>query len=1148
MPASVTLSEPVQWLSEGPGPIQGGPDLSGVPLQHDPAVGAVNQVVVDPSNPDHMYAATVNGGVWGTDNGTSLNPHWIPLTDHLPSLSVTRIAFDPLDATHKTLYAALGSNSSDAGDGGPVQGVIKTTDGGNHWSQIAVGDLFAGRIFTALIPTPIMTSSGEVVLASATGGGGIYRSANGGLSWSKLSAFDGLPAADVTSIVADPTNANRYFAGVANHGIYVSTDAGQSWAPDGGLVATIPAAVASAAPEVLLGIGNYKRVGLVLYAAFDSRTASPTVNVYRSTDAGHAWASMGMPPGVGMACFAADPTDPLGVYVGGGPSLVRHGEFGIKGTTVWTQLFLANTNNTYPHADTRSLQFDASANLVETDDGGIYRLIAPNNAVTRHWTSMNGDLRDTEFYSIGWDPVNHLVIGAAQDNGTAVQSAEDSPVWTAVGGGDGPQVAVDATVPGQVTEYISAQNLAGFHRRTVDNHNHQINDQLLALRINGSNIPTIDSNVGFITPFVLNSIDGSRMLIGTHHLYESFNRGDDFVDLGDLGNGVVGLAYGGRFNGINFPDVIYAGANGALFVRTPGGNPIHQVTYPAGTSGPRAIVLDPTNWHIAYVLDFNGHIYRTTTAGQSFSNWTDVTGALNTLFTSDIRTIAFVRSGNTPVLLAGGQGGVYRSVNPTFNGIWSELGDRLPEAPVNDLQYSAQDDVLVAGTLGRGAWILPTASTLAAATNDLTITANDFVDTVRVALDPSNRAVVDIFANGLLVRQSEVGTLQDIIVNANGHAHTLTVDDTNGPIVNNKTGDPVSIVFSSGSGTNSLIVLGDTADELGNGFVVEGSLIEDQALAGGTTRIVASNIQNLDLQGTAAIDIFDFRSTASTLSITAEGGGGADEFNFSDDSERLSRLQGPVTLTANPNSDLTLNDDHDVFGSTFQISTSAITIAGGPLIHYNALRSITLYGGGPSTYKINSLDALTTVAISGGDNNDTYSLADSAHNLTALHGTVIIMGHGGNSSVNFNDQAAAFGHSYSVTNGSLTRDGAGIFWFTNVKTVTLDAGQGADHITLTSTSAGPHMSIFGDGGNDSIFGGSGDDDLDGGAGNDLIHGGAGNDRITGGAGIDSLFGDNGNDSLFARDGLADNLDGGAGIDSAMVDSHDHLTSIEVLIA
>src|SRR3954453_7223726 len=93
------------WVEQGPGPILNG-DVQGMGAQHGSVAGAIEVLAPDPSNPDVLYAGTVNGGIWKTTNASSASPTWVPLTDHLPSLAISDLAFSPADTSHRTLYAA----------------------------------------------------------------------------------------------------------------------------------------------------------------------------------------------------------------------------------------------------------------------------------------------------------------------------------------------------------------------------------------------------------------------------------------------------------------------------------------------------------------------------------------------------------------------------------------------------------------------------------------------------------------------------------------------------------------------------------------------------------------------------------------------------------------------------------------------------------------------------------------------------------------------------------------------------------------------------------------------------------------------------------------------------------------------------------
>ena len=67
-------------------------------------------------------------------------PHWVPLTDQWDSLSISTLAFDPSDASGKTIFAGTGNVSSSYQSGDAI-GLLKTIDGGATWSVVGESDL-----------------------------------------------------------------------------------------------------------------------------------------------------------------------------------------------------------------------------------------------------------------------------------------------------------------------------------------------------------------------------------------------------------------------------------------------------------------------------------------------------------------------------------------------------------------------------------------------------------------------------------------------------------------------------------------------------------------------------------------------------------------------------------------------------------------------------------------------------------------------------------------------------------------------------------------------------------------------------------------------------------------------------------------------
>src|SRR5205085_1454890 len=99
--------------------------------------------------------------------------------------------------------------------------------------------------------------------------------------------------------------------------------------------------------------------------------------------------------------------------------------------------------------------------LLEADDGGMYGFDSPQlvgkQQLENGWDSLNGDIRDTEFFRVAFDSINGLVFGGAQDNGTSIQSGIGSTQWQPLpgGGGDGGVVAAGNDGTNEVNYYFS---------------------------------------------------------------------------------------------------------------------------------------------------------------------------------------------------------------------------------------------------------------------------------------------------------------------------------------------------------------------------------------------------------------------------------------------------------------------------------------------------------------------------------------------------------------------------------------------------------------------------------------------------------------------------------------------------------------------
>lgn len=742
------------WISQGPGPTQSGQVENVTP--NNEVVGAVHTVVAHPTNANIIWVGGSNGGIWKTTNATAASPNWTPLIDHFTSLSIGAMELDPTDATSQTLVAGVGRFSSFGSQGGPFVGLLKTVDGGSNWSEIGESDL-SGRNITGVGPR----GDTIVVAASTRAGGtspGIYRSIDGGTAFSLISGTNGLPFGSVFDLVGDHGDQNRFYAGLAT-GIFRSDDGGLNWTN-----------ITDPAINGLLG-GATNNVEFAVHNNLGAGTNAVYVGVvnngqlagfFRSADQGTTWTAMDVPqtneggPVIGLQprerpgsqgathfSILADPNDANTVYVGGDRQPTNAGPDGIAGTMddTWPNFIGAvnftgrlfrgdanvastgtvpspqwehlthldsiaaipgggTSNNSSPHADSREMVFDAVGNIIEGDDGGIYRRTSPEDN-SGDWFSINGNLQTTEFHDIVYDTVADIIMGGAQDTGTHEQNATGSATYTDIQQADGGDVAVDSTsAAGQSTRFWSTQNLGGFSRRICDS----LNTCGASINVGLNEPGGTNTLVGqFVTPVELNVTDQTRLIIGGQNaVWESFDQGDNITQVAGPGANRNAMVYGHPNN----TEFIAIGSGSGVFLRTAaGGNLAPTPTpFPGGTIVD--ITVDPANENIIYAIDTT-RVFETIDAGVT---WDDVTGNLMA-DGAGIRTLEYIEEASQDRLVVGSNAGVLVAFEGIL-GAWFKLASDLPNAPNWDLDYDPGDDVLVTGTLGRGAWLLENASEL----------------------------------------------------------------------------------------------------------------------------------------------------------------------------------------------------------------------------------------------------------------------------------------------------------------------------------------------------------------------------------------------------------------------------------------------------
>ncbi|HET6372970.1 MAG TPA: glycosyl hydrolase, partial [Candidatus Polarisedimenticolia bacterium] len=417
-----------------------------------PAVmsGRIAAIDAVPSDRWTIYVGSASGGLWkSSDGGFRFKPVFDKNTQ-----SIGAIAID--QANPATVWVGTGEtwvrNSVSVGDG-----LYKTTDGGDSWTRVGLEDserIAQVRIDPANPDTVYACATGH--LWNANPQRGVFKTTDGGKTWQKvLSVDDNTGCAD---LAIDPQDGRILYAamwqfrrspdfftsGGPGGGLFKSTDGGATWRK-----------LAKGLPT-----GDLGRIAVavapsrpsVVYATVEAKKTA----LYRSDDLGESWTEMNSSSNVTGRPFyfsrlVVDPTDFNRVYKPGYTLT-----FSTDGGKTFSGAGQGGDGAVHPDHHALWINPRNPEQMLIGTDGGVYE----SRDRANNWRLI-GSLPVAQFYHVSYDMLQpYNVYGGLQDNGSWVGPSRTNGAitarhWKVLGGGDGFWAFVDPK--DQDTAYVEYQ-------------------------------------------------------------------------------------------------------------------------------------------------------------------------------------------------------------------------------------------------------------------------------------------------------------------------------------------------------------------------------------------------------------------------------------------------------------------------------------------------------------------------------------------------------------------------------------------------------------------------------------------------------------------------------------------------------------------
>lgn len=634
--------------------------------------GSIGAVAVSEWDNNVIYVGggevTVRGNVssgWGMWKSVDAGDTWSEIgmknARHIP-----RILIHPKnpDLVYAAVMGDLYKSSSE-------RGVYRSKDGGKSWERVLFANADAGAVdltFDPNNPRILYASTWRIrrtpySLESGGEGSALWKSTDGGDTWTNISSNEGLPGGvwGISGVTVSPANSNRVWAIIENKdgGVYRSDDAGKTWR------------LVNKSRSLRQRAWYYTRI----YADSQDENGVYVMNVryHKSTDGGRTFEAYNAPHGDHHDFWVA-PEDNQRMIIGddGGAQISYDGgeNWSTYGNQPTAQFYRVTTDNAFPYR--------------------IYGAQQDNSTVR----------------------ISHR-------SGGRFISEDD---WESTAGGESAHIAPNP----DNSEIVYGGSYDGFLTR-VDHENEQIRAiNVWPDNPMGHGAEDFKYRFQWNFPIFFSPHNSNKLYTASNHLHVSTNEGqtwevispdltrNDPTKLGSSGGPITqdntSVEYYctifAAVESYHEEGVIWTGSDdGLIHVTRDGGKNWNNVT-PSGMPEwmmINSVEIDPFNKGGLYVAgtryklgDYTPYLYKTEDYGKTWKKIT--TGIPSEHFTRVLRADPIQKG----LLYAGTEAGMYVSFDDGAK--WQPFQLNLPIVPITDL--TIKNNNLIAATQGRSFWII----------------------------------------------------------------------------------------------------------------------------------------------------------------------------------------------------------------------------------------------------------------------------------------------------------------------------------------------------------------------------------------------------------------------------------------------------------